>query len=390
MSKLDHNLNEEGESGVIAVLIAILISTGFVIALFVFVADTSAIYSERRVVQNSADSAAVALAQECAIDGKGAITGVKSAYPSIVCGTASYAYEFAGNYANINSPDLKTSITEVCGVSPLNSCQNQNQALFKCQNVAAEYTKYVRVSTNTETQTGSALIPIFQSLLKSNSAVDAVGCANVAWGKSSFAPIFFPIALPICDYTNEGTKVISDFKSNDPVVTGGCQITDLNGVNFSYSSPTKGFSLLANFACPGSADPVRVTVGTTLQIESSLQQVEQSCGTSTAFYSRLSTFIGTQFFLPVVTSVICNSNNNNCQGNYQFQVASFFSFKYLGSKFKNNSTIGSAPPSGWPSYCNSTSNCLYGTFSKSVVPGADVSTDPNFPAVGAQAVQLLP
>jgi hypothetical protein len=149
---------------------------------------------------------------------------------------------------------------------------------------------------------------------------------------------------------------------------------------------------MSGFGCPG-VTPMRIiNVGDILSIESSLQQVEQDCqglNPSVNFYNQVSTFLGSTFFVPVVTNVICTSTSNNCQGSYQFQVVSFFAFKLLGLKFKNNA-IGTPPNGAWPSYCTANSNCVHGTFSRAAVPGADVSTNPNFPAVGAQAIQLLP
>ncbi|MFM8340596.1 MAG: hypothetical protein ACKN9F_00080, partial [Methylomonas sp.] len=112
-------------------------------------------------------------------------------------------------------------------------------------------------------------------------------------------------------------------------------------------------------------------------------------GGQTQFYNQLNSLLGMILFLPVVTSVQCQSGSNNCQGNYQFNVASFFSFKFLGYKFKNRGSGGTSPSGGWPAACDSTRNCVNGTFVRAIVPGADVSLDPNFPAVGAMAVQLL-
>ena len=394
--------DEKSEDGGVVALFAVLMSGVLVIALFVIVFDVSALYSERRVIQNAADSSVLATAQECAVAGTGAILNVSTAYSGSICNTQSFAADFAGKYANLNSPDSLTNIAEICGTAPLNQCGSLNGGLYECKSVDSQYKNYVRVKTSTRQSSGNSLKSLFNSLISPNDAsVEVQGCSQSAWGKAAFAPLNFPIALPICDFAISGTKLIQDFVSNNPVVVGGCSFTDLNGDTFSYASPTKGFDLLSGFGCPGITTPLQVNVGNTLQVESSLTQVESGCpGGSAIFYARLTKFVNTRVFIPVVTSVACQSSSVNCQGNYVFQVASFYSFKFLGGKFKNRGRVGSGPPcatgdpcqsnQSWPTACDATRNCIYGTFERGIVPGADVSLDPSFPAVGAMAVQLLP
>lgn len=390
------------EDGAVAATFAVLVSSILVIALFVMVFDIAALYSERRVIQNSGDSAVLATAQECAVVGTGAILNINTAYSGPICENQSFALDFAGKYANLNSPDSLTDISELCGTSPLNQCGSLGQGQFECKSVNPDYRYFVRARTSTRQSSGTSITSLFTSLIKPADAnVKVVGCAQSAWGKAAFAPIIFPLALPICDYAINGTKLIKDFASNAPVVTGGCSFTDINGDTFSYASPTNGFSLLSGFGCPGISPSKGVSVGDTLQIESSLTQVEAECPNGQfQFYPQLTKYLNTRVFIPVVTSVACQSNSVNCQGNFQFKVASFYSFKFIGGKFKNRGRLGSGPPcvagdpcqnnQSWPTACDATRNCLYGTFERGIVSGVDVSLDPSFPAVGAMAVQLLP
>ena len=392
----------DSESGAIVALFAVFVSTFMIIAIFVMVFDISSLYSERRVVQNASDSSVLATSQECAVNGTGAILNSSASYPGPVCNSQSYALDFAGKYANLNSPDNLTSVSEICGSAPLPVCTPVTQGQFECKNVDPSYKNFERVKTETLQSGGNSLTALFTSITNpAASSVKVIACSQSAWGKAGSAPVIFPIALPICDYAINGTKLIQDFASNNPTVVGGCSFTDLNGDNFSYSAPTRGFSLLSGFGCPGIATPRRVKVGDTLQVESSLTQVEAGCPSGQfQFYFQLGKLLNTKVFVPVVTSVSCQSASVNCQGNYVFQVASFYSFKFLGGKFKNRGRVGTGPPcapgdpcqqnSSWPAACDATRNCIYGTFERSVVPGSDVSLDPSFPAVGAMAVQLLP
>ena len=207
----NRRLRSDDESGAIVVVISILVSTLLIISLFVMVFDISAIYSERRVQQNSSDSAVLATAQECAVNGSGAILNLNSAYPSQICGTQTYAMDFANKYANLNSPDNLSKVTEVCGSTPLQNCNSLNNGQFECKTVDSKYKNFVRVKSETLQSNGSFINSLFTSLTDPNSArVKVVSCSQSAWGKAGFAPIIFPIAMPICDYAINGTKLIQE------------------------------------------------------------------------------------------------------------------------------------------------------------------------------------
>jgi hypothetical protein len=389
------------ESGAIALLFALLISSGLVISLFVLVFDVGSIYSERRVVQNASDASVLALVQECAVDGNGGILGLSPAYLTPVCKNQANAENFAGSYANLNSPDNLTSIGELCGTSPLKPCSEQKRGLFQCGAIDPKYRNYIRIGTDSNSKDISSLKPLFSSLLNQNASVDAVGCTNAAWGKAARAPIFFPFAVPICNFPQvlPVTVVLLDYQN--PI---NCSIVDLEGVTFNYTGVPDGLFILTEyqnalgqsikFGCPNSNQAITLKIGNKITLETSLRQVELACGTGSQFSDTIKTFVGQKVFLPVVTEIKCSSSTTNCS-NFTSLVASFVSFKFLGAIFKGNTAnlIGSNPPSGWPTDCTRNAKiqvCLYGQYVKSVVPGADISTDPTFPAVGAQAVQILP
>ena len=185
--------------------------------------------------------------------------------------------------------------------------------------------------------------------------------------------------------------------------TTGCTIQDLNNDFFTYTNAPNGFALLDEPWCPGISTPVKKSIGDVLTVQTSVEQLNTACQNPpnasipvADFGIQINKLIGSTFFVPVVTNV------SGGVGNLKFTIASFFSFKLLGLRFKNKFLAGTPPPclpgktctqstDFWPREdCNNSTNCVYGTFSRAVVPGADVSTDPNFPAVGAQAIQLLP
>ena len=178
------------EDGAVVALFAILMSSVLVIALFVIVFDISALYSERRVIQNTADSSVLATTQECAIGGTGAIINLNNAYSTGVCDNQSFALDFAGKYANLNSPDSLTDVSEICGTASLNQCGSLNTGQFECKSVNSAYKNYVRVKTSTRQSTGTSITSLFTSLVNPSQAnVKVIGCAQSAWGKSAYAPV---------------------------------------------------------------------------------------------------------------------------------------------------------------------------------------------------------
>ena len=377
------------ESGSIAIIVTILISSTLLFGLFMAVADVSTLYTERRVVQNAADSAVLAIANECATDGFGAINGNNLAYGQKICLNSVNAKQFAEYYANVNSPDQVTSVVEVCGTT-LGACGAQPQGNLKCQSVSSQYTNYVRVVTKSRETSGSSITPIFSKVLDSTSGgVDVFGCAQAVWGNSGSASVVFPLSLSICDYRQSGFITAVDFASNNPTINGGCSITDLSGTVQNYTSPLSGFALTSGFGCPGSSTPQTISIGDLLQVEPSLSQIESVCGSKNAFYASLGTLVGSKIIVPAVGNVQCNSQSNNCQGSFTFKVTGFFSFNFLGGKFKNRGSVGSAPAGGWPNTCNASRNCIYGNFDKGLISAGSINTNSGVPNTGTRAVLLI-
>ncbi len=377
------------DNGSISIIVTILFSSTLLFALFIAVADVSTLYTERRVVQNSADSAALALANECATEGYGSITGNNAAYGEKICLNPVSAKEFAEYYANANSPDLVTSVQEICG-SSLGVCTSQPQGALKCQEIPSQFENFVRVVTRSKEVGGSSIVPIFTKLFSATpSGVDVFGCAQATWGNSNSATVVFPFSLSICDYRQSGFLTASEFAPNSPTISAGCSITDLSNIVQTFTSPLSGFAMTAGFGCPGSSTPQTITVGDELTVETSLSLLESICGGRTEFYSGVAKLAGTKIIVPAVGSVQCNSQSNNCQGSFKYKVAGFFSFNFQGGKFKNRGLVGVSPTNGWPNSCNASTSCIYGNFDKGLIAQGSISTTPGVTNTGTRAVQLL-
>lgn len=385
--------SNEMDEAAVAVSVALIVASGFLVLVFALVFDVAALYTERRTVQNAADFSANALAVTCAETANN---------PNSICrqSTNGSALGTVSNYANLNSKDNLTN-AQLCGKGGLGACPTQLPGPFICNDVNTNlYPNWLRVLTDSQTDTAPYIVPYFSSLVDPSIKADVRGCANAAWGKAGSAPVVLPLGLPICDYQITGNKLITSFLSNS--ATQSCSVQDLNGITWSYPAATKGFAFFTNFSdnngalttlgCPDISDGKTLEVGNKLYYETSLSQVYAStCGTKDIFLARLISLVDKQerVFVPALTDVICsNGTNTNCIGSYSFKVDGFFAFQIKGFRFSNqekydpNNLISS-------SSCTGSTQCVFGEFVNAVVPGAPISTTPG-PAVGAQAVELLP
>ncbi len=358
------------DGGAVAVLVAILLAAGVLTGLLAITVDVGRVYAERRIVQNGADSASLALAQKCA-EGDPNVSGEP-------CDTQALALSAAEARANADAPDGATGVTEVCGTTPLAGCVPREATWTECKSVdGAKFKHFVRVHTQTQEANGdSFLVPYFAHLLSGGSdEVPVAACSQTAWGPAASAIINLAILLPVCPGVpgDDIARVIEDFDPNDPD-DPNCTV---EGV--AYPGVTKGFAF---GQLPGQTkectDPVEVSVGDIIPIETS---VTQWCGNK--LEDSLGTLLGQKLIVPVV-----GAHTKTGQGQYDFSVLSFKYFTFMGYKIKNQSG-GDEPTGGWNStVCGhgAKRSCLYGEFSSTVVSG-DVGGGPD---LGVRAIQLIP
>lgn len=360
---------DASDRGAVIVLVAILVAVGMVSGLLAMVADVGQLYAERRVVQNGADAAALAVAQRSAKLASGALP-------------LSQATVLGTQLAGANAPDGVTTVRAVCGTDGLGACSTLSSAWKDCQSVPASVRHFVRVRTATALPGGQDhLTPLFAGFLDGSGDPQprAGACAQSEWGPASSAPITFPMLLPVCPGTVEGTPVwVADFDPSDPAFTDADNCV-LDGTTF--TGVTKGFAFGSFAGVPKTCmDPVQVSVGDQIPIETS---VTQWCGTTVESVLDPLIAAGTAVLVPVV-----GAHANQGQGQYLFTVLSFKSFTLLGYKVKN-STGGQAPSPGWqgtPCQRSAKRSCLYGTFGPALVSGGIAGG----PDLGVRAVALLP
>ncbi|CAB4872605.1 MAG: hypothetical protein F2793_03880 [Actinobacteria bacterium] len=357
---------QKDDRGAISILVALLLAAGVLTGLLGLVIDGGRMYAERRVVQNGADAAALAVSQDCALK-------------RTECASQAAARAAAATFANSNaSDDGRTSIAEICGSAPLNTCPSlgSSPSWSNCQTAVTG--NYVRVRTQTESAKGDGyFLPIFAGVL-SNGVGDRVSvgaCSQVKWGPAASAGIKYPFLLPACTpLLDEGDKVIEDFDPNNPDTS--CTV---DGVT--YNPVSKGFAF-------GSLpDQTKTCVGTqaisptmTISVETSLTQL---CGKDISQTLDEVISAGVPILLPVV-----GAHTQTGQGQYEFTVIGFKSFTLRGYRLKNN-TGGAAPAGGWnATVCGQGAkrSCIHGSVGRGLVSGsAGGGSD-----FGVRAIQMIP
>jgi hypothetical protein len=285
-------------------------------------------------------------------------------------------------YAQNNSPDLATAISEKCGSSPLPGCGPLSGNSKDCQTNPAPTSQFVRVRAETETISGgTALAPAFAGIFGDGNVSDGSwtmrACSQVTWGKSTQANVTLPLAISVCNYatptgTTGGTnKLIPQYSPANVSCSGSSSLDGL---------PLTGTDAgLAVVAIPNMDSTC--TTGTRVNVGDVVDYVVPgSMSTVCAgLVTRLKAAIGQQSYIPVFsTSYVAG-------GTRKMQVVSFVRFKIMSLKYGG---VLSGTPTFTSSACANL--CIVGQFTKGVTPIGKISTSSSVPALGTMAVELIP
>jgi Flp pilus assembly protein TadG len=174
-------VNDSEDRGAVLVLVGILMTA--LLGIGAMVVDLGALYVEKRQLQNGADAAALAVAQDCA-NGNCVLT------PGL-----------AQQYADSNAKDGTSSVS-LCGVGPgLTACTAPAPV------GATGATGWLRASTVTRTAGGGnevnfVLGPVMDSL--AGATVHAA--ATAAWGPLGSGDVL-PITFSVCEWSAMGGSI---------------------------------------------------------------------------------------------------------------------------------------------------------------------------------------
>ena len=386
----------QSERGAAAIIVAILLGTGFLIVSVSMVIDGGRLFLERRVLQSTADVVAVTAAQACAAKDLSNSLAAAADCQNPPANIAS-AMNLSSS-ARVPYDPNQTEAFEACGpTASLGSCGSTSLSSFDCQDpvdgkTGLRYTHYSRVYTRT-TQAGvtggTALYPLFAPFLGTGSGgAKMAACSQVAWVYPSIANVpnatYFPFAFSQCEYS-ETSRVSVGYYASTPTCSGAidhggtaisCGVGGCSGgiVGFSYST-TAGCSSVSggklslygtsnSIGAPSSNICVKTKIGDAPSV-------------GTANLSR--TVDGTYGASLTPEAVYTVPLYDKLTGSpYKIRISGFGFYHLLGYKFPGASYVSkkvSAP--SWPTSCGAASTsgnnwCLYGYFEPHVY-----STSPN-------------
>jgi hypothetical protein len=381
------------ERGAVAVIVALVVSAFVLTGVAALTVDAGSLYAERRVVQNAADAASLALAQACA---QGVVASCSPSSSDL------------SSLADLNSPDGLTAIDSVCGsVAPFASCGALpvSPTLVQCDKLPSPApVNWVEVRTKTlSTGPNSSVVPGFFANLSDPSyhgtAVKA--CARTAWGPIGTYTASVPIALSLCMFdalvggtTNLPAEPSGTWPGYGPApghVTpwpspSPQQVEDTTKyagtcANSNGHTANGSFAWLTSNACLTS-----VTTGGWVQGDPGNNE---QCN--------MAPYWGTKILVPIFDCIQVSGSNPgappppgaSCSiptsgggSNIWFHISGWASFYLSGYRFpsdaKNSVLTGLAP-------CTAPASCMGGWLTKLTLAGASLGGGTNY---GVSAVQV--
>jgi Flp pilus assembly protein TadG len=339
------------DEGAVAILVALLLGLGVILGMAALTIDVGGLYAERRQLQNGADAAALAVAQDAA---RNCSTG------SCVPATRAQVY------ANGNSKDNTSAVVEICGAgwSAVGGCSTQSTpAITQCPAVPVGTTKWVRVRTATLSSGGSTLLPPrFARALAGNggyAGTRVFACAQAGLASPGSISETLPVTFSLCEwknYTSNGTN----FAPPPPYTTypvsyeHAIYLHDTSGSAHCNAGPS-GADL------PGGFGFLSVGSGCSAQVDDQ-SWVNDAPGNSipNSCKDLLPSLQGTTIFLPVY------DNANGLNGsNGRYHISGFAAFFLTGWNFSGDRVASIASGT---KICTPSQTCIYGWFTQGLVP----------------------
>jgi hypothetical protein len=370
------NRRPRGERGAVATLVAVLLGGGVLLGMTALTVDVGQIFSERRELQNGADAAALAVAQDCA-EGESCDTGTGSG-------------SLAGTFADDNArKDGAADVRHVCGNgASLPGCPAPEDSIYDCPAPPASGVTYVEVKTATKEAGGSTLLPpTFARALAGNESYDGVNvyaCARAGWGAPRSVTSALPVTFSLCEWNNataNGTNYAPSPETDGSYPAGYptsyehmIYLHDTKGLSGCPSGPSGsdlpgGFGWLDSDGCEATVD------------ENSWVYDDPGVSINSDCKDKIDDLVGTTVFLPVF-----DETNGLSGANGEYHIRGFAAFYLTGYNLpaaKGNPQASVATGAK----CKGSEKCLIGWFTQGLV---DVGTaGGSGPPMGASAVSLI-
>jgi|tagenome__1003787_1003787.scaffolds.fasta_scaffold20941989_2 Flp pilus assembly protein TadG len=353
-----------------AALVAILFSTGVIVAMAALSVDVGQLYVERRQLQSGADAAALAVAQDAA---RGCVGGV--------CTPRTRAQA----YADANAGDGASALLEVCGAGyvALAACPAESGAeLTKCPAPPTGATQWVRVRTATGTSGGTTLLPPTFARALSGAAASGTtvaACGQVAWGAPDSLVPTVPLAISMCDW-NSATANGANFAPPPPYTPAPASYpasTFERPLVLHSSTDTVG----GCGSVPGGFGWIDADGSCRAALIDDTAQVDPGVSGSTCG-DRIRAAVGSLIYVPVFTA----ASGTGTSGQYQVDgFAAFFvtGYSLAGVQPNRQDSIATGRR-----LCTGNDKCIYGYFTQGLAPTGGTLGGGDTPR-GASIVQLI-
>ncbi len=205
------------DHGASASIVMVLLGGGVLLGATALSLDVGSLMWERRQVQNSADAAAMGLAQICAKDALACVGGSMTGLAAL---------------ANVNAADNAVAFDTavypdgVCGraVGGLPECAPPTGDLLDCPAIPATIAAdvpFVQVYTSTRTGSGSTVLPPFVAQTFGYGGATVRACSRAAWGAPGVYSTAVPMTFSACEWRGtSGADPHADPPIERPYVAG--------------------------------------------------------------------------------------------------------------------------------------------------------------------------
>ena len=353
------------DRGAVSVLVAAVLGVGLLLGMGALVVDTGQLYGERAQLQNGADAAALALAQDCAGAG----------------GCAANPYSTATRYAGSNANDGVATVSLVCGrdsAARLAVCPQADPAPQPCLGTRPATGNFVEVRVSTRQQDGSTVVPsVFGQVLLggSYSGRGVLACARVAWGGPRIAT-GFALTISLCEW-QAATVSGSQFAAAPPAVPAPTyeRVLLLHGSGIACAGGPSGWDLPGGF---GWLDDQSGNCTTRIDIAGTYHD---NTGVSASQACKSALDSARTGHKVVLVPVYDGAGGSGHGGTYHLRgFASFVLTGYSLSGFSAVSWLTGVKP------CTGTLKCISGYFTRELI---STNTIIGGPQLGATTVQVV-
>lgn len=361
------------ERGAVAAIVAILFGAFVVTGVAALTIDAGGLYAERRVVQNGADAASLALAQACA-DNRPECDPL---------------WADLTNLANLNSTDDQlTDIESVCGsIAPFDPCGAlpANPTLVQCTKFPPGFpsdAQWVEVRTRTRSTAADNSVVAKSFAKLSDLSYEGTGvkaCARAAWGPPSSGYATLPVTISVCEWDSlTAAGFIGAGPYNDPY-----QSPDLSpGIAYPAPGPSTYEKRLllhdttGSTTCPAGPSGADLpggfgwlaTTGADCEVNvSATGWVDDDTGNSPPAGCDLAALVGSVAFIPIYVHT-----NDLIGSNGSYLLDGFAAFYLTGYSVPSDRPRSIATNTR---LCTPSQTCLYGWFTQDRIPLATFLDD---------------